>query len=595
MSSPTSTISSNGFTSSLQSCLSSNPSNRSVVNVDKIYQRLNILEYENQKLMESHEMLVSEVNRRSEMHIMEVSKLHRKINETEAINQELKALCSMFENEAKKTRMIVKENDKIRKYSNEFIKQELRTFAEKTRELSFSNEQLIMENKELKRLCLYLDEQRFDIINMSKRHVCSNCQKVQDDIFEYICSIVSNNKNEEENRIEMLTKEMQTSLCLMKDNDEDSAITTTSNDSISNENSKNNDLLSYIYSLESRVNNLEIGAHKHLSQISSEFESNDEDNDLIRVSPLLIKNKNQLTTSKGHTNGSEIKILSDVCVSDVEMSSSNKLFNNTVVVNNTTGNNIKLDKEGNHEHDCIVYGGCHNFNECISNNFVRFLSKIDEDEEISSKSTVKNSLSDILTDLSSSQSPNTFTSEIPPPMADVSESIGRLSFCSSSNNSLNSTNNLILSHNSFHPSNECYYEEIRLENKLSSPIYTPISKISKTTNENSEDILSSRPSSGHRRQSSIYRRSVSMNNGVRRNLIDNEGNNLPPIRLRTGYLQNNTTSPSYSIPSEEDKRMLQRACQLQFNQKINKKENQKTTKILVDQKSGNIKAELTAI
>uniref|UniRef100_A0A0K0EQ82 CCDC92/74 N-terminal domain-containing protein n=1 Tax=Strongyloides stercoralis TaxID=6248 RepID=A0A0K0EQ82_STRER len=595
MSSPTSTISSNGFTSSLQSYLSSNPpTNRSIVNLDKLYQRLNILEYENQKLMESHEMLVSEVNHRSEMHIMEVSKLHRKINETETINQELRALCSMFENEAKKTRMIVKENDKIRKYSNEFIKQELRTFAEKTRELSFSNEQLIIENKELKRLCLYLDEQRFDIINMSKKHVCSSCQKVQDDIFECNDNIVSNSKNEKENRIEMLTKEMQTSICLMKDNDEDSAITTTSNDSISNENSKNNDLLSYIYSLENRVNNLEIGAHKHLSQMSSEFESNDEDNDLIRVSPLLIKNKNQLT--KSHTNGGEIKILSDVCIGDdVEMSSANKLFNNTVIVNDTTGNSINLDKEGNHEHDCIVYGGCHNFNECISNNFVRFLSKIDEDEEINSKSTVKNSLSDILTDLSSSQSPNIFTPEIPPPMADVSESIGRLSFCSSSNNSLNSTNNTILTHNSYQPSNECYYEEIRLDNKLSSPIYTPISKIPKTTNENSEDVLNFRSSIGHRRQPSSYRRSVSMNNGIRRHLVDSEGNKLPPIRIRTGYLQNNTTSPSYSIPSEEDKRILQRACQLQFNQKINKKENQKATKILVDQKSGNIKAELTAI
>uniref|UniRef100_A0A0N5BN82 HAP1 N-terminal domain-containing protein n=1 Tax=Strongyloides papillosus TaxID=174720 RepID=A0A0N5BN82_STREA len=594
MSSTASTTSSNGYTSPLPSYLSSKSSKESIVNMNKLYQRLNILEYENQKLMESHEMLVSEVNRRSEMHIMEVSKLHRRINETEAVNQELKALCSMYENEAKKARVVVKENDKIRKYFNEFIKQELRIFADKTRELSINNEQLLIENKELKRLCLYLDEQRFDIINISKKHTCSNCQKVQEDIFECSDNITSNDKNEKENRIEMLTKEMQTSLCLMKDNDEDSAIiTTSSNDSTCNENTKNNELLSYIYYLENRINNLEMGVHKPFSQMSSEFESNDEDNDLIRVSPLLMKKKNQLT--KDLSNGSEIKILSDVCVSDVEMPSSNKLFNNINV--NDTGNCINIDKEGNHEHDCIVYGGCHNFNECISNNFVRFLSKIDEDEEISNKSNVKNSLSDILTDLSSSQSPNSFTFEIPPPMADVSESIGRLSFCSSSNNSLNSIintpNNINLIHNSYHPTNECYYEEIRVDNKLSSPIYTPISKIAKNINENSEN--GSRTSLGYRRQPSSNRRSVSMNNGVRRNIIDNEVSKLPPIRLRTGHLQNNTTSPTYYIPSEEDKRILQRACQLQFNQKLNKKENQKGTKILVDQKSGNIKAELTAI
>uniref|UniRef100_A0A0N4ZQG3 PH domain-containing protein n=1 Tax=Parastrongyloides trichosuri TaxID=131310 RepID=A0A0N4ZQG3_PARTI len=574
MSSPSSTISSNDLTSPFQSISTSSSSPSSIINIDKIYQRLNLLEYENQKLMESHGMLVNESNRRSEIQIMEMARLRKKINETEAINEELKALCTMFEKETKKSRQIIKEKDKINIYSSNLIKNELEILKEKIKNLSYINEQLMIENDELKKLCLYLDNQRFDVINYYES--LSSIINKENQNNDIVNGKENNRRMDKDNRIEMLTKEMQTSVCLMKEQEEDEKNDnnidegiTNSNDSICNsDNIKNNDLFEYIHSLENRINHLEMGPNKVLTNVSSEFDSVDEENDLIRVSPLLMEKKYQ-------RNGiCQIKILSEVPV-DEGANYDNNIMNSSI--------------ENEQHYDSIVYNNiCKNDSDSLTNNFMRFLNKIEENDEGS----------DLTKNIDSS-----FTFDIPPPMADISESIGRLSFCSTSNNSLNSIinspNHIQLSQNKFHhqpyhPSVEYHYENL----SLSSPVYTPIIGKMNKNNENigNETFNKAHTSLRFRQPNTSNRRSVSMNIDYRKPITENycEKNCIPPVRLRTGHLQNNS-SPIYMKSNDEDKQLLQRACQLQFQKKFNNKIRKDTTKILFDQKSGNIKAELTAI
>ncbi|VDD94919.1 unnamed protein product [Enterobius vermicularis] len=131
---------------------------------EALKQRIQVLEVENCRLMTNQGQLVAETNRRVEMHISEVRTLKEELKKLRESNKELRDLCCFLDDDRQKTRRLSREWQKFGRYTSEVMKQEVKAYQAKLRELENRQHLLIGENDELKRLCLYLDEQRQSIL-----------------------------------------------------------------------------------------------------------------------------------------------------------------------------------------------------------------------------------------------------------------------------------------------------------------------------------------------------------------------------------------------------------------------------------------------
>ncbi|PIO63786.1 hypothetical protein TELCIR_14602, partial [Teladorsagia circumcincta] len=122
--------------------------------------RCKMLDSENQRLMRLQHELVTDANRRVEMHVNEIRMLKEDNKKLTGANKELRDLCCFLDDDRQKTRRLAKEWQKFGRYTTHVMKQEISVYQQRLREMEGRQTELLNENEELKQLCLYLDEQR---------------------------------------------------------------------------------------------------------------------------------------------------------------------------------------------------------------------------------------------------------------------------------------------------------------------------------------------------------------------------------------------------------------------------------------------------
>ncbi|XP_064483712.1 coiled-coil domain-containing protein 85C-A-like isoform X2 [Ornithodoros turicata] len=125
-------------------------------------------EAENLKVMMDHGAMMREVNRRMQVHLMEIRSL-REVNERlQRDSEELRDLCCFLDDDRQKGRKLAREWQRFGRYTASVMRQEVAAYQGKLRGLDIRQQDLLRDNLQLKELCLYLDQER-------NRHTCPNC------------------------------------------------------------------------------------------------------------------------------------------------------------------------------------------------------------------------------------------------------------------------------------------------------------------------------------------------------------------------------------------------------------------------------------
>lgn len=149
------------------------PSNEELLHKppQEILRWLQKVEAENLKLMFDHGAMMQDVNRRMQVHLMEIRNL-REVNERlQRDSQELRDLCCFLDDDRQKGRKLAREWQRFGRYTASVMRQEVAAYQGKLRGLDARQQDLIRDNIQLKELCLYLDQERAQTL-------CANCSGV---------------------------------------------------------------------------------------------------------------------------------------------------------------------------------------------------------------------------------------------------------------------------------------------------------------------------------------------------------------------------------------------------------------------------------
>ncbi|KAK0412283.1 hypothetical protein QR680_006128 [Steinernema hermaphroditum] len=396
------------------------------VQLEALRKKVVMLEAENRRFMASQGQLIAESNRKTEaatesvllqrcaamatggwcswisgsfknlLHLNEIGLLKEEVRNLRKGNKELRDLCCFLDDDRQKSRKLAKEWQKFANYTSHLMKQEVHAYQGRLREMEDRHQMMVMENDQLKRLCLYLDEQRQTLINSSgcfdenDNSGCESSGRGSDAADEPEAD------EEREKAIRLITKEMQTSISL------------DSQPSQHFETHDNGDrIISYIQSLENRIKQLELGGSPH--QQSSFWPSQSSD-----LNNATVIEKGSYWCSASSDDVSETlesaslsgSVSSDGRSKDMMSPSNGKMAESTS--SGTTYCSSLTDDSGTAA--VLVMGD--GMDPPVSENLeVRTLGPIDEEED--STATEKT------------------IPELPPPIAPISESVGRLSSCSS--------------------------------------------------------------------------------------------------------------------------------------------------------------------
>ncbi len=86
-------------------------------------------------------------------------------------NDELRDLCCFLDDDRQRGKRLAREWQKFGRYTAKVMKQEVESYRDKLKLLDGKQQDLVKDNKELKDLCLYLDEER----NETPRIRCPKC------------------------------------------------------------------------------------------------------------------------------------------------------------------------------------------------------------------------------------------------------------------------------------------------------------------------------------------------------------------------------------------------------------------------------------
>merc|ERR1719150_1609982 len=85
-------------------------------------------------------------------------------------NKELRDLCCFLDDDRQKGRKLAREWQRFGRYTASVMRQEVSNYQTKLKDLAGKQDELIRDNLELKELCLYLDEERTGTVS-----VCTDC------------------------------------------------------------------------------------------------------------------------------------------------------------------------------------------------------------------------------------------------------------------------------------------------------------------------------------------------------------------------------------------------------------------------------------
>jgi hypothetical protein len=109
------------------------------------------------KGMIDHKNLIQDVNKKMQVHLLEIRGLKEVNQRLQDDNQELRDLCCFLDDDRQKWRKLAREWQRFGRYTSSVMKSEVSAYQQKLKELEGKQEELLKENLELKELCLYLD------------------------------------------------------------------------------------------------------------------------------------------------------------------------------------------------------------------------------------------------------------------------------------------------------------------------------------------------------------------------------------------------------------------------------------------------------
>ncbi|XP_074069161.1 coiled-coil domain-containing protein 85C isoform X3 [Macrotis lagotis] len=127
---------------------------------EELARRLRRAEGEKMGLMLEHGNLMKDVNRRLQLHLLEIRGLKEVNQKLQDDNQELRELCCFLDDDRQKGKKLSREWQRFGRHAAGALWKEVALSQQKLRELEARQDALVRENLELKEIVLMLDEER---------------------------------------------------------------------------------------------------------------------------------------------------------------------------------------------------------------------------------------------------------------------------------------------------------------------------------------------------------------------------------------------------------------------------------------------------
>ncbi|XP_061578823.1 coiled-coil domain containing 85A, like [Cololabis saira] len=127
---------------------------------EDLLRRLRRSEADKMSVILDHGNLIREVNRSLQLHLTEIRGLKDINQKLQEDNRELRDLCCFLDDDRQKGKRVSREWQRLGRYSASIMRKEVTLYLQKLKELELRQEEVIRENLELKELCLLLDEEK---------------------------------------------------------------------------------------------------------------------------------------------------------------------------------------------------------------------------------------------------------------------------------------------------------------------------------------------------------------------------------------------------------------------------------------------------
>ncbi|XP_010732518.3 coiled-coil domain containing 85A, like isoform X1 [Larimichthys crocea] len=127
---------------------------------EDLVRRLRRSEADKMSVILDHGNLIREVNRSLQLHLNEIRGLKDINQKLQEDNRELRDLCCFLDDDRQKGKRVSREWQRLGRYSASIMRKEVTLYLQKLKELELRQEEVIKENLELKELCLLLDEEK---------------------------------------------------------------------------------------------------------------------------------------------------------------------------------------------------------------------------------------------------------------------------------------------------------------------------------------------------------------------------------------------------------------------------------------------------
>ncbi|XP_028829229.1 coiled-coil domain containing 85A, like isoform X2 [Denticeps clupeoides] len=127
---------------------------------EELVRRLRRSDADKMSVILDHGNLIREVNRSLQLHLSEIRGLKEVNQKLQDDNRELRDLCCFLDDDRQKGKRVSREWQRLGRYSASIMRKEVSLYLQKLKELEQRQEEVIRENLELKELCLLLDDEK---------------------------------------------------------------------------------------------------------------------------------------------------------------------------------------------------------------------------------------------------------------------------------------------------------------------------------------------------------------------------------------------------------------------------------------------------
>ncbi|CDR18078.1 unnamed protein product, partial [Oncorhynchus mykiss] len=127
---------------------------------EDLVRRLRRSEADKMSVILDHSNLIREVNRSLQLHLNEIRGLKDINQKLQEDNRELRDLCCFLDDDRQKGKRVSREWQRLGRYSASIMRKEVTLYLQKLKELEVRQDEVVRENLDLKELCLLLDEEK---------------------------------------------------------------------------------------------------------------------------------------------------------------------------------------------------------------------------------------------------------------------------------------------------------------------------------------------------------------------------------------------------------------------------------------------------